>query len=503
MSTAWLNYNARAYVPWKGKTFNQIISVVQRNNANYPYINKGSTPAIFLPPPLKIYRREVASTKADNCNSYISSSIDVFNQPGGSIVNSAASTSNQKGLGIMNTLDFNLTNNTYERPGTCSGLTSNGVCLDVATNARARVRSSGMIKKKYDTTKNNDTYYTSANQYLVSRNRTFLQNQYNYIRQGQPNAKPGTPLTVQNVYATNTPSHCQTYVLVSPTSFVYQWLDAVYYTVTVPAGSYTVDDLNQVFQDVMIANQHYYILNSNQTKTFLLNFAYVADSNKIQLQCFATDRNKFPPATYSLPVGASWRTPNYTIVPVFVILNNVFQQMIGFSGSNAKIYYSPPENTSLFKYALQYPAQEIRYLPVGQSQSYVYQYIGVNGVGQILYQTPAYMTNQFFNSPNFAGLQRNYVPVYYKPNNSQFAQQGGVSGSSYITRLKYNTITNNTVKYQQAYGNNVANAMAYGVADSVYTIKDKMGYPNKCTPTFLTNAVPGDTTNNCGKLFNG
>jgi hypothetical protein len=33
-----------------------------------------------------------------------------------------------------------------------------------------------------------------------------------------------------------------------------------------------------------------------------------------------------------------------------------------------------------------------------------------------------------------------------------------------------------------AFGPETANALAYGVPPNGYTIKDKMGYPNKCTP---------------------
>jgi hypothetical protein len=72
--------------------------------------------------------------------------------------------------------------------------------------------------------------------------------------------------------------------------------------------------------------------------------------------------------------------------------------------------------------------------------------------------------------------------VYYKPSNYQFAQQGGVSASSLITRIKYNAISTNTMKYRTSFGDSVANAMAYGVSDKIYTDKDKLGYSNTCTP---------------------
>jgi hypothetical protein len=83
-----------------------------------------------------------------------------------------------------------------------------------------------------------------------------------------------------------------------------------------------------------------------------------------------------------------------------------------------------------------------------------------------------------------------FTATYYKPNNSQFGQQGGVSASSYITRKKYNSITNNTVLYRRAYGNGLASAMAYGsLSESPYTIKGKMNYPAPKTPVFHNNIM--------------
>jgi hypothetical protein len=88
------------------------------------------------------------------------------------------------------------------------------------------------------------------------------------------------------------------------------------------------------------------------------------------------------------------------------------------------------------------------------------------------------------NSTTIPGIQKLYVKLYYKPNNYQFAQQGAVSAGDLITRKKYNSITNSTVAYRSAFGDSVANALAYGVPSNGYTFKDKLGYPLKKTPTF-------------------
>lgn len=87
----------------------------------------------------------------------------------------------------------------------------------------------------------------------------------------------------------------------------------------------------------------------------------------------------------------------------------------------------------------------------------------------------------------------NYVPVYYKPSNSKFAQQGAVDAGCRLTRLKYDTITKSGNSMREAYGPSTANALAYGVPSNGYTIKDKIGYPNKCTPKFPKYGCSTDT----------
>jgi len=89
-----------------------------------------------------------------------------------------------------------------------------------------------------------------------------------------------------------------------------------------------------------------------------------------------------------------------------------------------------------------------------------------------------------------------YVPVYYKPSNSKFAQQGGVSSSTRIQRIKYDTITGAGSKLQTTFGKETASALAYSTTDSsIYSLKTKVGYPNKQTPVFskVTGALKCNT----------
>ena len=197
----YLNTFPYPLVSWKGQTLNQITSTITPNgkiNKNIVLSNRN----LMMPRPLKLYRREIAANvEISKCSDRISSSIDVFDQPGGSIINSEATQQN----GLVNTIDDLFPNNTCQRPGTCEPFLS-----DTKTALR-RVRSSGMIKRQFDISKNNDTYYTNNKQYLISRNIAFEKNQYNYLKEGNSSAKPGDSVSKDNTYRSNDMNNCVYY----------------------------------------------------------------------------------------------------------------------------------------------------------------------------------------------------------------------------------------------------------------------------------------------------
>jgi hypothetical protein len=354
--SARLNLKPIPYIPWKGRTFDQISTSIQHNGPNNSSLlsarilfrdDKPTTDNFIMsahpiyklhsrnkliknPLPLKVYRREFCTANIANCNPRISTKIDELSRPNGYITKQTLPNSLNQGLvNVQDQEDLNIPSNSTEIPGSCSCFTSAGVCLDVATNARRRVRSAGMVRKNSNqytsvggrggqtngcacgAVSNNqlqnvmtpiNQYYTSAKQYLDSRTKSFEQNQYHNLKSGDPKSKPGTNQSINNVY-----------------------------------------------------------------------------------------------------------------------------------GSNNNIPYCP------------------------------------NGAAQ-------------------------YVPVYYKPNNPQYAQQGGVTSSSRIARLKYDTITSNGALMTAAFGPQTANAMAYSGLDTTYTIKDKIGYPNIKTPVVCSGGGVKTTT---------
>ena len=436
--SALLSLNPIPLISWKGNTFNQISSSIQKNGQ----LSNGGN--IFLKTkPLKHYRREIANSENTTCGSNSSIKIDIVNRPGGTIINSIAT---NKG-GLENSIDITLPNNTCETYENCS------VVLSPAENARNRVRSSGMIKRKFIDGTLNDRYYTNSSQYLSSRNRTFAQNQYNYIRQGDSTAKPGTSLASANVYTAQGLNQCQTYHVVSGASFKYKWItDDTEYDVAIPAGYYALEDINRIFKQVMFLNLHYLIKdqpgNTNEyyssNISYAMQFAYNNNSNVIELQSYRIDEDAFPTDKYTIPSDensiVAWSMlTNDGIYPQIIIEDNVFKNAVGFTPAT-------------------YPADN----------------------------TTSDEPHKVSLSTANPGIKPLYVKLYYKPNNPQFAQQGGVSASDLIARKKYNSITNSTAAYRNAagLGSSVANALAYGVPSPGYTIKDKLGYPMKKTPTF-------------------
>ena len=429
--SARLNMNKIAYIPWKGKTFNQLTTNIQKNK-NDTIISKYN---LKLAQPLKIYRKEIVSATITSCSSN-SISIDEINRPNGYILSTAL-----KQSGMLETIDFNLTTNSTERPGTCSALSSNSVCLSPAQNALNRCRSSGNLKKKYNINRNNDTYYTSSKQYLESRNKLFAQNQFNYLRKGDLSATSGGPTTYENIYSPQGLNHCSGYTINNVITFQYQWVNEDGpTTVEIPAGTYnSIQDINQILIQTMLLNKHYYINNATGTFVYLLNISYDNVKQKVVLQTFFTNATIF--ANYQDGNGNPI-TSTTTLGPYFIIDNSSIINLFGISSG------SYPTNT-----------------------------IVMSGFGsEISSSTVGTMIPQLSGSI--------YVPLYYKPNNYQYAQQGAVTASSKITRLKYNTITSNALKFRNTLGESVGNALAYSSRDAVYTLKDKLGFPNKCTPVF-------------------
>jgi hypothetical protein len=175
--TARLELNPIRYVSWKGKTLNQITSGLRKNTHT---LNAGDNINIFKPNPVKLYRKEIASTTIARGNGRVSSSIQDFERPNGYSIVASPINSDGNCVALQNTLDINVPNSKYET-GTATQLSPNpNICFSHVDNARRRCRSGGAAIKQYDITNRKTNYYTSSTQYLYDRNKTFHQNMFGY-----------------------------------------------------------------------------------------------------------------------------------------------------------------------------------------------------------------------------------------------------------------------------------------------------------------------------------
>lgn len=422
--SALLNMNQIRYVSWKGKTLDQVVPRVQKNKNNQFNMQ---VQQFMQAQPLKLYRKEIASKPSEVCNTRTSIKIDSLNMPGSTHV--SESPYNNAGNGLVGTLNINEPTTTSENPPACG----DACIFSPEMNARRRVRSAGMIPKKYNVHKNNDQYHTSTKQYLVSRNRTIKQNEYNYIRKGNSGVEPGTGLSKSNIYSPAGLSHCyQPEVAESHNNnhFQYLWLDGVTYDVFIPDGKYDVESLNQIFRNQMTVNKHYYIDSAGE-KVFLMNISYNNLTEQVIL--YATPdvlQDTYPAPSYTVPAATSWLASVPYVAPgantFIIILNNQFSKLLGTL-----------------------PGQ------YGSGSSY---------------------------SQMRPDITQNYVAIHYKPSNPGFGVQGAVDSSTRIHRRKYNTINDVAHSMGTAYGSGTANAMAYGVSETPYSLKQQKGYENTATP---------------------
>ena len=413
-------------VKWKGKTFHQIVSSFKKNTVT----GKLTIEQLRKPLPLKIYRREIIGV---NTCSRASVKIFQFETPGNNIVS-------EKATGLVNTLDISPTTISAEH-GACN--TPTACFFSPEYNARKRCRSAGMIPRKFNINKNNDTYCTSTKQYLVARNRTIKQNEYNYIRKGDAGIIPG-PGAASNVYSPAGFSHCsKSYISPGNKNNVirYVWIDKVVYTATIPTGFYDVHELNVAFQTQQFINKTYLEHRITGDRVFLLFITFNNIQNTVSLIANVASQQIYPSATYKEPAGASW----------------------GPSGGwGITLNGNYPATTPVITTTGIYGGT---YITISQNDNF----------GELI----GYYAGTYFNGLNTTENQgticSNYVALHYKPNNTAFGVQGAVDSSALIQRKKYNTITDAANGLRSAYGNAAANAMAYGVSEKPYTIKSVVG----------------------------
>lgn len=113
--------------------------------------------------------------------------------------------------------------------------------------------------------------------------------------------------------------------------FSYTWADGTTYSVTLPDGFYTVTDLNQYLQNVMISNNQYLINTSTgQYQYFISLFTNVTYyTNSFILTYVPTSL----PSGYNAPTGFVYSTTTAK-APQLIIPSNNFGKLIGYSAGS-------------------------------------------------------------------------------------------------------------------------------------------------------------------------
>jgi hypothetical protein len=199
------NYAEVPYIAWKGQTFQQVTSSLQRNLPRKDSSSAASAAATRRNP-LKIYRHEIVTQPTGTtCNRASVTVGDLMDRPGSTITTTLIPV-----RGVQTTLDINVPSNTTERPGLCSF--GKDVCQDMASNALRRVRSAGMVKRNM-TNSAVPKYFTDKQQYLANRGLGYQQNEFHFLRTDVPNVgtvKPGstTDSTNNTFYGNVSLSYC-------------------------------------------------------------------------------------------------------------------------------------------------------------------------------------------------------------------------------------------------------------------------------------------------------
>ena len=95
----------------------------------------------------------------------------------------------------------------------------------------------------------------------------------------------------------------------------------------------------------------------------------------------------------------------------------------------------------------------------------------------------SYQQNQYkYDKSTFVVSDVHFAPPTEKLNNRRFHQQGAASAGDLVARKKLEEINTAASNTKDAFGPETADALAYGIADQVYTKKDKLGFPSTLTP---------------------
>jgi len=113
----------------------------------------------------------------------------------------------------------------------------------------------------------------------------------------------------------------------------YRWIDNVVYNVTFPDGFYNAVDIQNYIRSVMLTNLHYLVDTAGEYVWFF-GLTTNPSTYSVQMNFFACNTTAYPPASYTLPAGATWTVPllaNSVCPQIIVPATNNFGLLVGFA----------------------------------------------------------------------------------------------------------------------------------------------------------------------------
>lgn len=203
-------------------------------------------------------------------------------------------------------------------------------------------------------------------------------------------------------------------------SFSYIWVDGTTNVVNIPDSYLELSQINEYLQSVMIANRHF-LTTSTGSYVYLLNIQVNPSRYAYQINSFLISATIATTNSWTIASGATWVLPTNPIMPMFVVPNTAFQQLIGYTAGN-------------------YPNTVISGIPPAQTQTPT----------QIsTYSALSSTSPQIIPQPSFLGLCSLVNNVYSIPSQLLYSitPTGVQFGSLYtnqIADLAFNKITDGT-----------------------------------------------------------
>jgi len=116
-----------------------------------------------------------------------------------------------------------------------------------------------------------------------------------------------------------------------------RWSNGVVYTITIPDGYYSIDDLNGALQLEMTKQNLYYIINSTGKYKFPINMVANIVQYKVQIDIdvipSVSMASSLNAGGFSVPPNATWTFPTVKTEPILGLPTAEIRSLLGFSKS--------------------------------------------------------------------------------------------------------------------------------------------------------------------------